>query len=380
MLGFELEVCLPVTPPGGGTFPGDTDLGRSNVQPVDIETDYRQLPGGAIYSNIEFVSDAVSVIGVNPLAPGLPVVAQLLEVQRIRNAFYGAGAVTLPVACPVGVNYTPVGNTALLDPNNGYFEEAGQPGLGDGLYLQYSIGVPLRSFRLFLNRLRVVAPPELPRARFRLGQALNFANDVVALFQGLPPVPVGYDLRPLHSYLQLAFTQICAMADYLDDPVNEPQIKNCTVVLSRSSLTSVYNLLGPLERGYLQQALLVPVGNPHNIINRLANYQDLTETPGGAPQFQRQRLPSDGGPGPRQPDPVCQRRLQRGGRHQSAKGVRRNADARAPPRERHHVDPGRGAHHGGGQEDLGAGPGRSCQPPVHLGPGSRTERLSCHSV
>jgi hypothetical protein len=280
MLGFELEVCLPVTPPGGGTFPGDTDLGRSNVQPVDIETDYRQLPGGAIYSNIEFVSDAVSVIGVNPLAPGLPVVAQLLEVQRIRNAFYGAGAVTLPVACPVGVNYTPVGNTALLDPNNGYFEEAGQPGLGDGLYLQYSIGVPLRSFRLFLNRLRVVAPPELPRARFRLGQALNFANDVVALFQGLPPVPVGYDLRPLHSYLQLAFTQICAMADYLDDPVNEPQIKNCTVVLSRSSLTSVYNLLGPLERGYLQQTLLVPVGNPHNIINRLANYQDLTETPG----------------------------------------------------------------------------------------------------
>jgi hypothetical protein len=291
MLGFELEVSLPVTNQTGQLIPGDTELGVTGNHAVRIVTDKRSLPqqGGA-YSNIEFVTSAVSVIGAQVVAGRAAVINQLGEVRRVRDNFYAAGAVALSVASG-GVNYTvPAGTTALLNPNNGYYEEAGQPGQGDGLYPHYSVGIPLRSSGAFLDRVRAAAPGGagvyLPRARFRLAQAPAYATDIVNLFGQTQVGQQVNDTRALHGYLQLAFTQICAMADYLALGQNRGQIKNGTVVLSRSSLASAYALLGVAERGYLQAAVQLPDNDNDNPVTHLATYQEQTETMGVTLEFQ----------------------------------------------------------------------------------------------
>jgi hypothetical protein len=295
MIGFEIEISLPVTDQRGALIPGDTALGASQRQAVNIVTDKRSLPRrnrndpARPYSNIEFVTDAVIVIGSQVQAGRATVLSQLVDVRRIRDSYYNAGPVTLPNASG-GVTYTTIGTTARLDPNNGYEEHAGQQGLGDGLYVHYSIGIPLRSFGAFLNRVRAAAPfgqdVPLPRARFRLGQAANYADDIVGRFQHSPRGQQVQDTRALHGYLQLAYTQICAMADYLAPRVNEGQIKNYTVVLSRSKLSDVYALLGAQEKAYLREAVQIHSDDDDNPITHLAGYHENTDIPGEVLQFQ----------------------------------------------------------------------------------------------
>jgi hypothetical protein len=152
--------------------------------------------------------------------------------------------------------------------------------------VQYTIGVPLAGIPLVFDHYREEAPDvadaPLPRALFRLNQAKPFAEAELAKFNssaaGKKRGRNESQTDSLNGFLQLYFTQVAAMADYVAQPQDRGQIKNQTIFLSRSNLTDTYRLLPKDVQSYLR-------ANNEDIVSRLADFQEKTQTEGESLSF-----------------------------------------------------------------------------------------------
>lgn len=277
MIGFEIEIDLAVTDANGDLIDGDTDLATSTTVPgFKLVSDSRTLNDDNDYSNLEFVTDAVSVIGGQSVVGPQSLNAQFLEVQRIRDVLYNAGSAPLQ-----GVDgaLTAVGEglTARLDPTLDY-DESG------ALLVHYSVGIPLAGMPQFFDRLRAVAPvlpwvqgdnSALIRDRFSLHRARLFAASELQIFHNQPQAPQAgsREARSLDGYLQLAYMQICALADHLDYDGTGGNIKNLTAVLCRSAFIDIFPLLPVVAQQYLTNRC----AGEGPIVGNLADFQEEPE-------------------------------------------------------------------------------------------------------
>ncbi|MFC6593446.1 hypothetical protein [Kitasatospora paranensis] len=280
MIGYEIEISLPVTDAAGAKIPGDAKLAETTARHPAVPTgkplfrvvsDSRSLPGGrGKYSNLEFVTKPWSVVGDGYTSGPAALLDTLRRIRTVRDAFYQAGAGTLAGSTHALLTVLTAGNGARFAPGNGYTEHAGTPGNGDGLFVHYSVGVPLGGMATFFDRLRSAAPLRegvyLPEARHRLQQAHAFAEEAAERFVRRDTAdPAGRRdhafsaqakrRREVVGYLQLLFMQVTAFADHADEVENggrDTGIKNRTVVLSRSRLADVYGRLDPLVQTYLR--------------------------------------------------------------------------------------------------------------------------------
>ncbi|MFI1812300.1 DUF4157 domain-containing protein [Streptomyces sp. NPDC020422] len=274
MLGFETEVSLPVEDARGEKYEGDTDLAKSTAEDFKVVSDKRALIDGSGYSNLEFVTGAVRVVGSMSEAGPERLDRLVDEIRTVRDAFYRAADKTPLADMALELEILPEGTGARVAPDLGYAEHAGQPGLGDGLFVHYSVGVPLAGMPLFFDHLRASAPnvPGAPnrRARFRFTQAKDFAANVVEMYeqgQGAAKKRKRLDTDALDGYCQLFFMQVAAVADYLAENTDRGQIKNLTAVLSRSRLSDVRALLDPGFQRFLSD-------RREDVLDVLAGYQE----------------------------------------------------------------------------------------------------------
>jgi len=153
------------------------------------------------------------------------------------------------------------------------------------LLVHYSAGVPLAGMPRFFDRLRAAAPvlpyvhgtnSALIRDRFNLHRARAFATAELNVFHLLPgaPVPGSQASRALDGYLQLAYMQICAVADHLDYPAaTRGNIKNLTAVLCRAALIDVRPLLSAAPLNFLNARC----AGTHPLIDSIAAFQETPE-------------------------------------------------------------------------------------------------------
>ncbi|MER8044690.1 DUF4157 domain-containing protein [Streptomyces sp. NPDC094032] len=274
MLGFETEVSLPVEDAQGRMFEGDTDLAKSTKEDFKVVSDKRGLRDGTGYSNVEFVTGAVRVVGSMNEAGPERLDRLLDEIRAVRDAFYGAADKTPLADLPLDLEILAEGAEARVAPELDYAEHSGQPGLGDGLFVHYSVGVPLKGMPLFFDRLRTAAPdvPGAPnrRARFRFTQAKAFAGKIVEMYEeegSATKKRKQLDTDTLDGYCQLFYTQVAAVADYLAEDEDRGQIKNLTAVLSRSRLSDVHRLLEAGFKTFLTK-------RSEDVLDVLAGYQE----------------------------------------------------------------------------------------------------------
>ncbi|MFB9467568.1 eCIS core domain-containing protein [Streptomyces cinereospinus] len=285
MEGFEVEVDKRIKDRLGQKLAGDTSLARSQRENVTVVSDSRRLDAGGSYSNVEFVTGAVQVVGSKAETGPEELDRIADEIKRVRDAFYAAVNGTPLETATVDLDVLPGGQGVTLS-DEGYTEKAGRPGLGDGLYVQYTIGVPLAGVPLMFEHYRQEAPnvaqATLPRALFRLNQAKPFAATEVEKFDksatGRKRNRAQTDLDALDGFLQLYYTQVAAMADYVAQDQDSGQIKNLTIFLSRSRLTDAYRLLDADVQAYLKR-------NNNHIVTRLSKLQEKTQTPGETLSF-----------------------------------------------------------------------------------------------
>ncbi|MDX3385247.1 DUF4157 domain-containing protein [Streptomyces niveiscabiei] len=280
MEGFEAEVDKRVRDRSGAKLPGDTNLATGAEGAFTVVSDSRSRAGGGSYSNIEFVSGAVQVVGSKRDAGPDELDRIVDEMKRVRDDFYNAVDGTQLADATVGLELLSAAEGVTLS-SQGYAERSGQPGRGDGLFVQYTIGVPLAGIPLVFDHYREEAPAvanaRQPRALFRLNQARPFAEAEVAKFEGSAAGKKRNrdtsETDTLNGFLQLYFTQVAAVADYVAEPKDKGQIKNRTIFLSRSNLTDTYRLLPEDVQGYLRR-------NNNHIVSRLAGFQEKTEKEG----------------------------------------------------------------------------------------------------
>ncbi|MFE2728199.1 DUF4157 domain-containing protein [Kitasatospora sp. NPDC059327] len=273
-LGFETEIDMPVETSTGATYEGDTDLAQSTAADFKLVSDKRSLRDGGTYSNLEFVTGAVPVVGTHSES-GPAALEQLVdEIRTVREEFYRQTGKTPLAGMGLELELLPAAEDARIAPDLDFPNYAGAPGMGDGLFVHYSVGVPLAGMPMFFDHLRDAAPdvPGAPnrRARFRFSQAKDFAARVVAMYengQESARKRKRLETDALNGYSQLFFTQVAAMADYLAQDVDQGQIKNLTVVLSRSQLTDVRGLLDPGFQDFLRD-------NSEAIVDQLAQFQE----------------------------------------------------------------------------------------------------------
>ncbi|MFF7586515.1 DUF4157 domain-containing protein [Kitasatospora purpeofusca] len=273
-LGFETEVDMPVENARGEKYEGDTDLAQSTAADFKLVSDSRSLNDGAAYSNLEFVTGAVAVVGTGSESGPATLDRMVDEIRAVREAFYQRTGKTPLAGMGLQLEILPAGEDARIAPDLDFPDYAGAPGMGDGLFVHYSVGVPLAGMPMFFDHLREAAPQAqgapLPRARFRLSQSKTFAEQVVARYeQGQASARKRKRLETdaLDGYSQLFFMQVAAMADYLAQDQDQGQIKNLTVVLSRSQLTDVRALLDPGFQDFLS-------ANSEAIVDLLAQFQE----------------------------------------------------------------------------------------------------------
>ncbi|MFG3054658.1 DUF4157 domain-containing protein [Kitasatospora sp. NPDC048239] len=273
-LGFETEVDMPVETAGGEVYAGDTDLAQSTTADFKVVSDKRQLRGGAEYSNVEFVTGAVAVVGSGSESGPAALERLVDEIRTVREAFYQAADKAPLAGMGLDLEILPAGRGARVAPGLDFPDYAGAQGMGDGLFVHYSVGVPLAGMPMFFDHLRGAAPDVAGapnrRARFRLSQSREFAAQIVELYQqgqGQPRKRKRQEEDALDGYSQLFFMQVAAMADYLAQEQDSGQIKNLTAVLSRSKLTDVRDLLDPAYQDFLKD-------NSGTIVDLLSDFQE----------------------------------------------------------------------------------------------------------
>jgi hypothetical protein len=288
MIGFEIEISLLVTNQHGVALPGDSNLARCNPFALKLVSDRRQG-----HSNIEFVTDAVAVVGAGAAAAAgvARLIAQLGAIGNMRNALYAAQPGGFAAA--IGPHATAIadGLTARIINFPPGYVPAENDG-SDGLFLHYTLGVPRRALGAFFATVRAAAPNNpgsyLRRARFRASQAPNFAANLVAAYGAYAPGAPAANVNALSAYAELMYTQIAGVADYVDNVPPVGQVKNSTVALCRASFFQIYPGLPAGVRNFLAQEWA-----NDTIIDRIALFQGVTET-GGAANFSEniQRAPA----------------------------------------------------------------------------------------
>jgi hypothetical protein len=247
---------------------GDTPLANSNLPlregeseaAYQIVTDYRPLNDEkGDYSNAEFVTGAVSVVGQNNAAGTARLKAIVDDMKAVQDDFY-AKAATNPRSplngASLRLTLTKEGRTGTLAKDLDYYDSRGDDEQG-GLFVHYSVGVPLAGLSGFFDALRAENPhtdttdqynedmtvpvdPQRRQARFRLFQAKEFGDRVVDRFTRSSKkrdldVSPEYENAALRGFSELVYTQLTAMTD--DDSSTQP--KNWTVVLSRANLADI---------------------------------------------------------------------------------------------------------------------------------------------
>lgn len=275
MIGFEIEIALPVAGADGDRLPGDEELGHLTGFPIRVVTDARRT-----WSNIEFVTGPVSVVGAAAVAGAGTLAGYAGAIRELRDRLYAAGAVPLATAGGPLLATAGAGQTAVLDPAAAdYVEDATRPNGGDGLFVHYSIGVPLKALNGFFDFLRAGAPyaPDqrsfLKSSRFRLAQASTVGDRGLASFDRGYPRATQAQRSQLRGYLQLVYTQVAAMADYLAKTADEGQIKNRTVALCRSAFFEVFPHLDADVRAFLAAGF-----GDDSLVNLIADVQGISET------------------------------------------------------------------------------------------------------
>ncbi|MFJ6673249.1 DUF4157 domain-containing protein [Actinosynnema sp. NPDC091369] len=279
-LGFEAEIDLPVTKGNGQMFDvGDTELGSSTMplveggeeQAFEVVTDKRALRDTTEYSNMEFVTGAVSVVGADHEKGSERLHRIADEMRTVQQQFY-AKAVANPRSTLRGgtlnLTLTDKGRTAKLA-NQLDYADTRQADEDGGLFVHYSVGVPLTGMPVFFDALRAADPHDRERdpynsgmeqepsdqvkqARFRLFQAKEFGRNAVLKFRewaGAGKRKRGnkeQDEAALDGYSQLVYTQLAGMTDY-----RSGQPKNSLVVLSRSDLGTVRVRLPELVQDFI---------------------------------------------------------------------------------------------------------------------------------
>lgn len=283
MEGFETEMAKRVKGEGGGKLPGDTDLATSLTEDFTVVSDSRKLDGGGAYSNVEFVSGAVQVVGTKA-ADGPDALDRIVdEMRKVRDDFYAAAEGTPLADATMRLTLQPAAEGVTLS-SEGYTDQDGQPGRGKGLYVQYTVGVPLAGipqvFDNYRNDPASVGQRALPRALFRLNQAKPFAQGILEEFEDATAGKKRsrVDTDSLDGFLQLFFTQVAAVADYLATDSDQGQPKNLTIFLSRSPLADAYRLLDSGAQNYLKK-------NREQILDVLSGYQETTEKEGEKLEF-----------------------------------------------------------------------------------------------
>lgn len=282
MIGFELEISLPITDRNGRKLDGETELGPSRTLDFRLVSDKRQG-----YSNIEFVTGPVSVVGTSGGVNGPKLLHELLAgIKQVRDELYKAGDAKLADAAGGLLNLTSAGSTALLNPSEPKYKDAATlKGGGDGLFLHYSVGVPLGALSAFFELLRKFAPYEpdafLAHARWRNQQAAELAEEGVKQFAEKFNSAAKTAAAQVHGYLQLVYTQVAAMADYVGRKQDEGQIKNETVALCRSAFHEVFPLLEKDARTFLAAGFA-----DESLIDLIAKHQEVTEVKNVRMQFQ----------------------------------------------------------------------------------------------
>lgn len=275
MIGFEIEISLLVTNQHGAALPGDSDLARCNPFALKLVSDRRQG-----HSNIEFVTDAVAVVGAAAATGVARLIAQLGAIRTMRNALYAAQPGGFAAA--IGPHATAIadGLTARIINFPPGYVPAENDG-SDGLFLHYSLGVPRRALDAFFAMVRAAAPANpgshLRRARFRASQAPTFAANLVAAYGAFAPAAPAANVTALRAYAELMYTQIAGVADYVDNVPPVGQVKNSTVALCRASFFEIYPGLPVGVRNFLAQEWA-----NDTIIDRIALLQGVTETGGNA--------------------------------------------------------------------------------------------------
>lgn len=293
MIGFEIEIALPVVDRNRQSFDGEVLLGTSPKMPINLVTDHR-----ANYSNLEFVTGAFSVTGRYVNSGPANLTTTLTGIRAIRDAFYLAGETTVTKAAGPLLTLTDEGKTARLDPNSGYEEDALEPNGGDGLYVQYTIGVPLNKLEEFYTFLRNTvaqfdADDENPldHARWRTSQAEDLASDADKSFRKAYPKASDATRTQLRGYIQLVYTQVAAVADYLWDNRDEAegddadQIKNGTVALCRAAFCQIFPLLNPTVQAFLSTGFT----GKKPLLDLIAKYQGESEFESGEEMDFRER-------------------------------------------------------------------------------------------
>lgn len=279
-LGFEAEIDLPVTKGNGQMFNvGDTELGTSTMPLVEdgeepafeVVTDKRPLGEEDSYSNMEFVTGAVSVVGPDHETGPARLHRIADEMRTVQQQFYAKAAANPRSALRGGtlnLTLTDKGRTAKLADQLDYTDTR-QDDEDGGLFVHYSVGVPLTGMPVFFDALRAADPHDRERdpynsdmeaapgnqvkqARFRLFQAKEFGRDAVQKFRewaGAGKRKRGnkeQDEAALDGYSQLVYTQLTGMTDY-----RSGQPKNSLIALSRANLATVRGYLPELVQDFL---------------------------------------------------------------------------------------------------------------------------------
>lgn len=275
MIGFEIEISLLVADKNNKKIPGDTELGTASVLPFDVVTDSQQG-----HSNVEFVSEARSVVGGTKVSGPKDLKSALAGMQAVTGKLAAAKGVGTFKAVTAGlVNTAGAGSTAKLLPYPEGFRSYESQG-GDGLAPQYTVGARLGALASFFDFLRTNVPfsdrAAYPsdRARFRLAQAEDFGKELTKIFKKAVS-PSSSDLALLNGYAQLVYTQVAAMADYLVGEKDKGQIKNNTVGLSRSNFSDIFPLLPEGVRDFLTAGFSA---GKDNIVTLIAKYQEQSDT------------------------------------------------------------------------------------------------------
>ncbi len=208
---------------------GGLDLAQSTAGDFKLVSDSRSLNNRAPYSNLEFVTGAVAVVGTAGESGPETLEQMVDEIRAVREAFYEKTGKTPLAGMGLQLEILPAGQDSRIAPDLDFPNYAGAPGMGDGLFVHYSVGVPLAGMPMFFDHLREAAPQAqgapLPRARFRLSQSRTFAEQVVARYvQGQESARKRKRLETdaLDGYSQLFSMQVAAMADYLAQDQEDP--------------------------------------------------------------------------------------------------------------------------------------------------------------
>ncbi|WP_433271449.1 hypothetical protein ACQPZF_12420 [Actinosynnema sp. CS-041913] len=279
MIGFEVEISLLVVDGKGKSLPGESNLAQCPNYGMKIVSDRRQKN-----SNIEFVTEPVSVVGAGSgTGPGT-LAAQLAAIKEMRDVLYAAKPGSFAAAIAKHGTAVEDGVTARIIEFPAKYSPAEDDG-SDGLFLHYSVGVPVRSLAGFFDLVRKIAPYVpgrqnfLNRARFRMFQAADFAAVVAKDFAANGAS--GRDsVQAMYAYAQLVYTQIAGIADYTSEVDESGQVKNGTVALGRTSFHEIYPMLPVDVRQYLAKSW-----DDESMLDRIAKVQDETETQGVTADF-----------------------------------------------------------------------------------------------